>query len=235
MLRRLAIFAALLLIAGALAFCYLTFRSGAHLIPGPRLTLRQAARARGLAWPLRKVRLVVDCERHWLIVFSGRARVQRYPVALSVRLGDKRRRGDWCTPRGRSYVCTKATYDLEHSTVGSHWMGLSYPDLVHARRGLRDKLITKAQYRAIAQALARRRIPPQGTPLGGGIGIHNCRSGLRHVGRGYHWTAGCVVMETDAISELYPHCTRRHVCRDPLRRSSCGSDCPWTHLSQTAL
>src|SRR5437870_13848519 len=71
------------------------------------------------------------------------------------------------TPEGEFYIFTK----IERSAFYLS-LGLSYPNAAHAQRGLRDGLITRAQYDAIARALRAKRAPPQNTHLGGDIYIH---------------------------------------------------------------
>lgn len=129
---------------------------------------------------------------HVLTVFDGERAVKSYRVAVGGGHGDKTREGDRCTPEGRFYVCTKnpqSRYVLS--------LGLSYPNVEDARRGLRDGLISRAEYDRIVQAIRRRTRPPWDTALGGEIMIHGD-------GAGRDWTLGCIAMDDDAIRELYP-------------------------------
>ena len=75
-------------------------------------------------------------------------------------------------------------------------LGISYPNVEDAARGLRDGLITKAQHDAIVEAIRNKTAPPQYTKLGGLIYIHG------HGARS-DWTWGCVALENDDIKELY--------------------------------
>lgn len=75
-------------------------------------------------------------------------------------------------------------------------LGVSYPNVEDAQRGLRDGLITKAQYDAIVDAQRRKAAPPQYTKLGGLIYIHE------H-GAGSDWTLGCVALENEHMKELF--------------------------------
>jgi murein L,D-transpeptidase YafK len=56
-------------------------------------------------------------------------------------------------------------------------LGLSYPNTEDAKRGLAKKLISRAQYDQIINAIDRKQIPPQNTKLGGDIYIHGGGSG----------------------------------------------------------
>jgi murein L,D-transpeptidase YafK len=105
--------------------------------------------------------------------------------------GDKIRQGDGRTPEGSFYVCVKnpdSNYYLS--------LGLSYPNKEHAERGLRNELITRAQYDQIMNAIKAKARPPWDTMLGGEVFIH---------GRGSNsdWTLGCVALEDDDMKELF--------------------------------
>jgi len=80
---------------------------------------------------------------------------------------DKKRQGDRATPEGEFYIFTKnnkSTYYLS--------LGISYPNVEDAERGLRDGLISRAQHDAIVKAIRSKTAPPQNTELGGDIYIH---------------------------------------------------------------
>ena len=93
---------------------------------------------------------------------------------------------------------TKGYYIFTKNVQSAYYLslGISYPNIEDAQRGLRDGLITTAQYQQIAQVIRRRERPPQDTPLGGQIYIH---------GRGSRkdWTWGCVALDDRAIQELF--------------------------------
>jgi len=57
-------------------------------------------------------------------------------------------------------------------------------------------LITKAEYEAIAEAIAKKKMPPQTTKLGGEIYIHGG-------GTDGDWTQGCVALADDDIKKLF--------------------------------
>lgn len=136
-------------------------------------------------------RVVVEKAARRLTVYDGAASVKTYRVIVGVGAGDKAREGDRCTPEGRFYVCMK---NPTSKFVLS--LGLSYPNLEHAQRGLRDGLISRQQHDDIAAALRDGGWPEWYTPLGGEIMIHGC-AGTREA------TAGCVAMQDDDIRELF--------------------------------
>lgn len=137
-------------------------------------------------------RLLVEKSEHRLTVFDGDRPVKCYRCAIGGGRRDKTREGDRCTPEGEFYVCVK---NPDSKYVLS--LGLSYPNLEDAERGLRDGLISRAEYHAIRHAIRVRGVPPWKTALGGEIMIHGN-------GAGRDWTLGCVALEDDDIRELYP-------------------------------
>lgn len=101
------------------------------------------------------------------------------------------RSGDHRTPEGEYYIFTKNNKSAFYLSLG-----ISYPNIAHAERGLRDGLITRAQYEAIMRANKAKRTPPQNTRLGGTIYIHGN-------GASSDWTWGCVALENEDIRELF--------------------------------
>jgi murein L,D-transpeptidase YafK len=127
-----------------------------------------------------------------LLLFSDERIVRTYHVGLgSSPVGDKVRSGDHRTPEGDFYIFIKNPKSAFYLSLG-----ISYPNLAHAQRGLRDGLITPAQYDRIAEALRKKKSPPQDTRLGGTIYIHG--NGSRA-----DWTWGCVALENEDVKELY--------------------------------
>jgi murein L,D-transpeptidase YafK len=145
-----------------------------------------------LKLPLRDPRIVVKKNQWRLLLFSADKLVRTYRIGLGLSpVGDKVRQGDRRTPEGEFYIFTKNVKSAFYLSLG-----LSYPNKVHAERGLRDGLITRGQYEAIMRALRGKKGPPQNTPLGGDIYIHGN-------GAGSDWTWGCVALENEDIRELF--------------------------------
>jgi murein L,D-transpeptidase YafK len=145
-----------------------------------------------LKLPLRDPRIVVNKAQRQLLLFSADKLVRTYRIGLGLSpVGDKVRQGDHRTPEGEFYIFTKNAKSAFYLSLG-----LSYPNKVHAERGLRDGLITQAQYGAIMRALRAKRGPPQSTPLGGDIYIHG--NGAQN-----DWTWGCVALENEDVRELF--------------------------------
>ena len=145
-----------------------------------------------LSLPLESPRILVKKAERKLFLYSGNKLVRTYRIGLGLSpVGDKVRQGDRRTPEGDFYIFTKNDKSAFYLSLG-----ISYPNVAHANRGLRDNLINRAQYDTIIQALASRKAPPQGTKLGGDIYIHGN-------GAGSDWTWGCVALENQDIRELF--------------------------------
>ena len=141
----------------------------------PLLREHAAGRRRPLHLPLVAPRLVVLKARRELRLYSGEKLVRTYPVGLGANpIDDKQREGDKRTPQGNFYITTKNAHSEFYRSLG-----ISYPNIAAADRGLQSRLITQAQYHQIVTANRRRGNPPQNTPLGGKVLIHGGGSELR--------------------------------------------------------
>jgi murein L,D-transpeptidase YafK len=118
--------------------------------------------------------------------------VRTYRIALgSNPSDDKVKQGDRATPEGDFYICVKNARSNFYLSLG-----LSYPNIEDAERGLRDKLITRAERDRIVRAIKNRQRPPWDTALGGEIFIHGG-------GTEGDWTWGCVALANADIKELF--------------------------------
>jgi hypothetical protein len=145
-----------------------------------------------LKLPLIKPRLEVWKADRKMLLFSDERIVRTYHIGLGLSpVGDKVRSGDHRTPEGEFYIFIKNPKSAFYLSLG-----ISYPNLEHARRGLREGLITQGQYDQIAEAIKRKKGPPQNTKLGGLIYIHGNGSST-------DWTWGCVALENEEVKELY--------------------------------
>lgn len=156
----------------------------AHSLPADHQTT--------LKLPLKDPRIVVMKAKRQLDLYSDGAIVRTYRVGLGLSpVADKERQGDRRTPEGEFYIFTKNDRSAFYLSLG-----LSYPNIEDAQRGLRDGLITRAQHDAIVKAIRNKRTPPQNTRLGGDIYIHGN-------GASSDWTWGCVALENEDIEELF--------------------------------
>ena len=145
-----------------------------------------------LKLPLENPLIVVYKAKRRMELYSNGAVVRTYKIGLGLNpVPDKVRQGDRATPEGEFYVFTKNDKSAFYLSLG-----LSYPNIEDAERGLRDKLISRAQHDAIVRAITRKATPPQNTALGGDIYIHGN-------GASSDWTWGCVALENEDVKELF--------------------------------
>lgn len=145
-----------------------------------------------LKLPLKDPRIEVHKGERKLFLYSDGKLARTYHVGLGLNpTGDKERMGDHRTPEGEFYIFVKNPKSAFYLSLG-----VSYPSLAHAQRGLQDGRISKAQYDQIASAIRLKKTPPQRTRLGGDIFIHGN-------GASSDWTWGCVALENEDMKELY--------------------------------
>lgn len=145
-----------------------------------------------LKLPLTDPHIVVFKSKRQLELYSDGSLVRTYRVGLGLNpVDDKQREGDRATPEGEFYIFTKNPKSAYYLSLG-----ISYPNIEDAERGLRTGLINRAQHDQILSAIKRKAGPPQYTALGGLIYIHGN-------GAGSDWTWGCVALENEDIKELY--------------------------------
>lgn len=155
-------------------------------------TAQQTLQRPPLKLPLKDPQIIVTKSARKLELISEGIVVRTYRVGLGLNpVDDKERQGDRATPEGDFYIFTrndKSAYYLS--------LGISYPNIEDADRGLRDALISRAQHDAIVKAIKGNGKPPQNTALGGDIYIHGN-------GAQSDWTWGCVALENEDIRELF--------------------------------
>ena len=141
---------------------------------------------------LENPRLVVKKSERTLEVFDNEKLVKTYKIVLGFAPdGDKEQEGDGKTPLGEFYVFTKNDQSKFYLSLG-----LSYPSIDDAARGLRENLISIDEYDAIVKAVNEGKMPPQNTRLGGEIYIHGG-------GTAKDWTWGCMALENEEMKELF--------------------------------
>jgi murein L,D-transpeptidase YafK len=117
-----------------------------------------------------------------------------FPIGLgSAPFGPKSIQGDRKTPEGTYYVTRKNPRSQFYLSLG-----ISYPNLQDAKTGLRAGLISKNEYASIETANKERKLPPQGTRLGGDIFIHGG-------GASSDWTWGCIALNNEDMDFLFAH------------------------------
>ncbi len=149
-------------------------------------------------------RIVVHKARRRMDVFADGDIVKSYVVSLGLApTGAKRARGDLRTPEGDFFVCT-----LNRASQFTRFLGLSYPSPVEVAEAVSAGQVGADVERAARAAYrSRDRCPPQGTWLGGAVGIHGKSLWERRAG-GFalvDWTWGCVAVRDEDILELFEH------------------------------
>ena len=137
-------------------------------------------------------RIVVKKEVRTLEVFDGEKIIKTYKIALgSAPKGDKEIEGDGKTPEGEFYIFTKNSESKFYLSIG-----VSYPGIDDAKRGLEQNLITQDEHDKIVKAINEKKTPLQNTALGGEIYIHGN-------GNLIDWTAGCIALTNKDMKELF--------------------------------
>lgn len=126
---------------------------------------------------------------------NGRV-LRRFEIRLGGRpYGTKVTRGDERTPVGRYYIREKRT-----RTNYRRFLGISYPNITDADRGLEHGLINDDIWADIFFANVKGEMPPRNTKLGGDIGIHGY-GGRPEID--IDWTRGCVAVTDPEIDYLF--------------------------------
>jgi murein L,D-transpeptidase YafK len=120
--------------------------------------------------------------------------IGRFRIALGIApIGDKEKEGDKKTPEGKYYICTRndrSKYNL--------FLGLSYPNVEDARRGLEEDLISESEFEKIQSTIVSGKRPVWNTSLGGQVGIHGG-------GTSSDWTVGCIAVSDDDIKIIWEY------------------------------
>ena len=141
----------------------------------------------------------VDKSDRMLYVYQGAELVRTLPADVSAGTGDKVRRSNlgetehYRIPEGTFFVV-----GLNDASSYYKAFVINYPNTAHAERGLRDGIITRTQFDAIAAAERGVAAPPMGTRLGGLIEIHGSGSGRQRA-----WTRGCVALRNIHMDDLW--------------------------------
>ena len=167
-------------------------------------SLARILKEKNIANPIPNLNILVDKSDHLLTLYSGSTPLKSYHVALGDGgSGDKQRAGDHKTPEGKFYIAERSVLSPSDRYLGSRWMRISYPNIEDAQRGLNAGMIDQATYQKIVNAISNREIPPQNTPLGGGIGIHGGTG--TYDNDGDNWTWGCIGLTNPDVQEIYDY------------------------------
>ncbi len=147
-------------------------------------------------------KILINKKAHTLLLFSDSTLVKTYKCSFGRNSGgDKETEGDNKTPVGNFYIALKKAESRFH-----RFLGISYPAIEDAERGLKQNLITSAEYDSIVMAIRNNQQPPQKTKLGGDVGIHgngNWDFILRILPWRFDWTRGCIALSNRDVEELF--------------------------------
>lgn len=147
--------------------------------------------------------LVIDKAAQELTVFVDGRQAGRLPVSFGIDpVSDKRRINDLTTPEGLYFITYKKSRTRFYRTLG-----LSFPNLADAQRGLASGIVSVEGYRRILNAVRRSRPAPCDTGLGCGIAIHG--GGVyRQFGEFTErdWTEGCIALDDRDMEGLFTLC-----------------------------
>jgi lipoprotein-anchoring transpeptidase ErfK/SrfK len=165
----------------------------------PDIPLKEILHSKALA--ANSYWLQVKLDTRTLYFKDGDEILKQYRISAGKQTnqGDKEKEGDYRTPKGKFYICSKDAFLKSQGYLGTRWMLLSYPGLEAAERGLKHKIITQKVYDAIVLSISHKNVPPQDTPLGSAVGIH----GGGNPALPKDWTAGCIGMYDQDIEEIY--------------------------------
>ena len=152
--------------------------------------------------------VLIDQQRFRMQVrVDGRVR-REVDIGLGQAAGQKRREGDLRTPKGIYFVVDKQKGKFDGPGAeyfGGYWIKINYPGAADAAWGLGGGVIDAATAATISAAWSERKLTPQTTPLGSGIGFHGWAqewtSGKAH--RGARLSFGCVVMHGPDIATWF--------------------------------
>lgn len=141
---------------------------------------------------LENPRLIVKKSERKLYVFDGEKLIKTYDIVLGFTpVGDKEKEGDGKTPEGDFYVFVKNDQSKFYLSLG-----VSYPSVEDAKRGLNENLISQEEHDAIIEAINNKKMPPQNTKLGGAIYIHG--GGIIK-----DWTWGCIALRDEEMKGIF--------------------------------
>jgi len=135
--------------------------------------------------------IVFDKSSHHLELWQFGIKTHTFIVSAGYGVGDKEVEGDYKTPEGEFYVCKKVPNSTYYLGIG-----VSYPAIEDAKRGLATGLISPKQYNGILNANNAGTTPNWYTALGGEIEFHGNRQPTDA-------TRGCIGMRNEDITILY--------------------------------
>lgn len=143
--------------------------------------------------------LSVDTASKTLHVMAGQHPIESFDRIAIGRRGAShdKARGDDKTPLGEYRIGW-----INERSRFHRFFGFTYPNLHIARRAFARGLIGGDTLEEIMAAHLDHAVPPQGTPLGGRIGIHGLGNADPTVHELFDWTHGCVALTNRQVDRL---------------------------------
>lgn len=137
---------------------------------------------------------------HKVYVYRGAELVRTIPADFGYNIkDDKVKQGStqepdhWRTPEGQFFITRKNPNSSYYKAFV-----LNYPTPKDAKRGLKQQLISKAEYTRIVKAAMNYETPPMNTQLGGWIEIHGQGTGGQA-----DWTRGCIAIPNSQMDAIW--------------------------------
>lgn len=149
--------------------------------------------------------VLVDQARYRMQVRVAGRVTREVEIGLGQEKGQKRREGDLRTPKGIYFIVDKQKGPFGGQWgeyYGGYWIKVNYPGAADAGWGLDNGVVDAETAAAITTAWGERKLTPQNTPLGSGIGFHGWASEWKGKG-GAHLSFGCVVMHNRDIASWF--------------------------------
>ncbi|MBI5569818.1 MAG: L,D-transpeptidase family protein [Desulfomonile tiedjei] len=162
----------------------------------------------GDAWANRQddTTMVLYKAKQLLALYRNGTKVRQYRVCLGLNPhGPKRTLGDYRTPEGDYYICSKNTSSQFH-----RFLGISYPGEKDAQFAFERGMISKDKRDSILARIKTSGAYPWDTELGGWVGIHGYPSDAYRglwialfYPKPHNWTDGCIAMWNYEIEDLF--------------------------------
>ena len=163
-----------------------------------------------------------------MVLFTDGEQVAEFPAAFGIDPdSDKYKALDGATPEGLYVITYKKNESRFH-----RFLGISYPNLANAAKGLAQGVISPMEYNRILKVIQKSGRGPCDTRLGCGIGIHG-GGVFRYFDKTQEtdWTEGCIALNNIDMETVFNFCRSG----DPViifnsRRNLCGIIRPFTHI-----
>ena len=177
--------------------------------------------------PLSAKRIIIDKAAKNLVLFKDGRQVAEFPASFGIDPdSDKYKAFDCATPEGLYFITDKKIHNRFHRLLG-----LSYPNLKNAEKGLAEGVLSLMEYKRISEAIQESKRPPADTGLGSGIAIHG--GGVFRsfdLTRERDWTEGCIALNNKDIEKVFSFSrTGTPVIIFNSRRNLYGIIRPFTH------